>query len=229
MVLLKESFVRNLDEFFSSWKRTVLYVIASYLWGVGGTIITLFDLNENDLLVPQGEDKNMWFSFYVVNVFASYASTAMIFNSILSIVMSIGGSNKTTSFVALFTSGVTKIEYFYPHSIIRNIFTRPFVIGVMYTLVVVFDVSTFSPHYVSDIITPRFIAASFLTSTMVGVVQGIIVVATHKILGADIFVRESVIGIDDEEVTTTSTVAPEEIPQEEYQPPKLESYFSMSV
>lgn len=232
MVRFKQSFVDQLDEQFSSSRWTALIVIFAYVWGLLGVSLVLYGLHTYDLLVPDmpGVDTGVWFKHYLLNLCASYATVSIAFNAFLTLVMFIGGRNQMKSFVPLVTSGVTKIQYFHPHSILRNMVTRPLVASIMYTGIIVYDIVTFSPWAVSMVVTPKFILISIAMSLVVEVVRGFLITIYHKCRGASVLSTEGVIGTDVIDSATNTTIVPDlETPQEEYQPPKLETYFTIAV
>lgn len=239
MVKFTEKYNTELDEFYNSSKNSVLTVCFHYLRGVMEVLAVLFILYKTEYFPDYFTDKDI--RYVALNIFASYAIISMSFNAFFSALMAIGGHNEMSNFVPLMTSGVAKIQIFHPHTFLRNFITRPVVAGVFYMCTIFISLASLDPVRVKLVVTHEFALNAFLLSVCVNAATGLVkVLLWHFLINGDpIFRVEPIIDVFNKNEIRTMPTESGETPQEEnlqtipengeYEPPKVNSYFSCTV
>ena len=223
MVLeFSESYANELNEIFSSRRMVAIGLLVAYIRGVLESLLVLILLHVDNQL----DDR--YFNGYIVNLLFSYVSVSLMFNAAVStLCMLCANSVQVESPVAYLISGVKKLQYFHPYSIFRNIITRPLMVSVMYTLVIIMTISTYTPHLADSTVNGLFILLSCGLSFSINAVTGVLKTLWLVYIGKNVLTTKSVL-FDNPRATSTMDVPQEESPQE-YEPPKLDSYFTISV
>ena len=242
MVRFTEEYVTELDEFHSKGLNSFKYVALCYVRGVAETLGVIALLYCADVFEESYYHENV--NYLVYNTFATYATVSITFNSLLSCIMHFGGGNDLQSFIPLMVSGAAKIQVFHPHTIYRNVITRPVVAGLIYAIVVCLNVVTLNPPRVNEVLTPQFFGETLLTGCGINTITGLLkTLIWHWAWKREpIFKVKTVLeGVHCGSKTTPDTDRhhDEDSPQNdhldpisedgEYVPPKVQSYFSCSV
>jgi hypothetical protein len=242
MVRFTDDYVEELNTFHSKRENSILYVTLCYIRGISETLGVILFLYYIGIFDNSYYHDNI--TYLVYNTFAIYATVSITTNSLLSCIMYLGGGDEVISFIPLMVSGVAKIQIFHPHSIYRNIITRPFVAGFIYAIVICIDVFTLKPPIAGEILTPEFLWKTYLMGSGMNAITGLI----KTLIWHWAFKRESIFKVRRivKGVECGTKTSPDmgvghidDSPQNdnlnpiieggEYVPPKVQNYFSCSV